>query len=1011
MNERGIVEAARSKPTAAEQTAYLDEACAGDAALRQRVESLLHTQETSSISAEGQGGAHPAPDVTSAFDSATDVQEDAGAGRPGPSETAAEPTLAPEAARPEQDLAFLEPSEQPNSLGRLAHYEIRQVLGKGGFGTVLKAFDEKLCRLVAIKVLGAQLAGNPTARKRFVREARAAAAVRDEHVVKVYDVEERPRPYLVMEYVDGPTLQDLVDRDGALPVELVLRIGAQVAHGLASAHRQGQVHRDIKPANILLARDEGATTKPEATVPPAGPSLTTAQRHLRFVAKITDFGLARAIDDVSLTQSGVIAGTPMYMSPEQARGEPVDHRSDLFSLGSVLYTLCAGQPPFRAASTLGVLKRVCDDTLRPLGEVNPSVPSWLAAIVGKLQQKGPADRIQTADELAELLEQGLAHLRDSAAPPPWVDFPLPAEAMKTPSARKPGLAHLPMWQWALGVGLIGVILGVGGLLVYPLVFPGQSGLSPSGPGALVPAGPGQRMGPNGRAGANIDPATIAEIERALEQGNLHDATVSARALTEREPNDAAAHLTLGMLLALQENLDEAAVAFRRASELAPDAFMAHSFLGLILVQQGKVEEAVTVLRRANELHPGNAEIQQALAKAERLVSAQANLDRFLKNEYAPGSTDERLALASLCVTRRLYRTAVRLYSDAFAADPRVAEDLNSGNRYNAACCAAQGGAGQGPEATALDDGEKARLRKQARDWLRADLTAIVARSKEAQNPTARRAFSTLQHWQGDPDLAGIRDEATLRTLPAAESQECRQLWEEVEKVQVSLEPKATASVRIRAAVRRADWPGVKALLTQSLEANPANHDHWCYAADLAAFRGEVEEYARCRAQLLQRYGQTSDPIIAERTAKACLVLPPDPDILAQVERLADRAVEHGETGHWIAPYAQFVRGFAEYRRGNYEAAEAWLQKALRVRAKDWVVAVPAQLVLAMTQHQRGQAKVARETLAQAITFLNTKATNASEPALGPNWPDWLAYQVIRREAEALIEGKKDVPRP
>src|SRR5262249_40494461 len=136
--------------------------------------------------------------------------------------------------------------------------------------------------------------------------------------------------------------------------------------------------------------------------------------------KITDFGLARAVDDASLTQTGVIAGTPQYMAPEQARGETVDHRADLFSLGSVLYALCAGRPPFRASTTMAVLKRVCEETPRPLREINPETPEWLAAIIEKLHAKNPADRFQSAQEIADLLGRCLAHVQQPG------QFPLAA---------------------------------------------------------------------------------------------------------------------------------------------------------------------------------------------------------------------------------------------------------------------------------------------------------------------------------------------------------------------------------------------------------------------------------------------------------------------------------------------------------------------------------------------------------------------------------------------------------
>jgi WD40 repeat protein len=195
-----------------------------------------------------------------------------------------------------------------------------------------------------------------------------------------------------MQFIDGPTLQAKLDRTGPPPVKEVLRIGFQVAAGLAAAHAHGLVHRDVKPANILL---ENGVER----------------------VKITDFGLARAVDDASLTQSGVIAGTPTYMSPEQANGTKVDQRSDLFSLGSVLYTLCAGHVPFRADTTMAVLQRVCYDTPRPVREVNADIPGWLEAIIARLHAKDPAGRFQTAAEVAELLGRHLAHLQQPSDPP------------------------------------------------------------------------------------------------------------------------------------------------------------------------------------------------------------------------------------------------------------------------------------------------------------------------------------------------------------------------------------------------------------------------------------------------------------------------------------------------------------------------------------------------------------------------------------------------------------------
>lgn len=318
-------------------------------------------------------------------------------------------------------LNFLDPSADPEKLGRLGAYEVESVIGRGGMGIVLKAFDTALNRHVAIKVLAAELATSGAARRRFARESQAAAAVAHEHVVAIHAVDNSGKlPFLVMPYIPGKSLQERLDESGPLEIKEVLRIGLQAASGLAAAHAQGLVHRDIKPANILL---ENGIER----------------------VRITDFGLARAVDDASQTQSGFIAGTPQYMAPEQARGEPVDHRADLFSLGSVMYAMCTGRPPFRAETTFAVLRRICEDTPRPLRETNPDVPGWLQAIISKLHARDPVNRFQTAAEVASLLEKYLAHLQQPGTCP-LPDFYRSTETWKHRLQRMP--TRLALWSGA-----------------------------------------------------------------------------------------------------------------------------------------------------------------------------------------------------------------------------------------------------------------------------------------------------------------------------------------------------------------------------------------------------------------------------------------------------------------------------------------------------------------------------------------------------------------------------------
>jgi hypothetical protein len=300
-----------------------------------------------------------------------------------------------EALQEPADLSFLQRSDRTGVLGRLGPYEVIEVIGQGGMGIVLKALEPALQRLVAIKVLDPTLAGSATARRRFTREARAVASIRHENVVAVYGVDEMEGlPYLVMQYIAGESLQERLDRAGPLALEEVVHLGLQTACGLAAAHARGLIHRDIKPANLLL--EEGTER-----------------------VKITDFGLARGVHDIGLTLNGVVAGTPAYMAPEQARGEPVDHRGDLFSLGSVLYAACTGVAPF-GGTTLDVLRQVSEQTPTPLRSLRPDVPMWLETLITKLMAKNPAERWQSASEVAAVLKHSASPDRQKPrALQPW----------------------------------------------------------------------------------------------------------------------------------------------------------------------------------------------------------------------------------------------------------------------------------------------------------------------------------------------------------------------------------------------------------------------------------------------------------------------------------------------------------------------------------------------------------------------------------------------------------------
>jgi serine/threonine protein kinase/formylglycine-generating enzyme required for sulfatase activity len=400
MTEREIFLAVLDLPDPAARAQYLDGACGGDPARRARIESLLLSHDAADSFLDNPAVNPPAPDPLA-------TQELGGAATPNG-----------DANEADADLMFLAPPRRADSLGRLGHYEMIQVLGRGGFGIVFRAFDETLQRVVAVKVMAPQIATLSPARKRFLREAQSSAQVRHENVVQVYEVGEQPLPYLAMEFIPGETLQQKLDRTGPLEVSEVLRVGRQIAEGLSAAHACDLIHRDIKPANVLI---EG------------GPQ----QR-----VKITDFGLARAADDASISQSGIIAGTPMFMAPEQALGHKIDQRADLFSLGSVLYQMASGRPPFRAPSALAVLKRVAEETPRPIPEIIPETPAWLCAIIAKLHAKNPDDRFQSAREIADVLADCEAQLKAHAKIKDFSRIP-------RGKPRRSGL-----WKWAASAAVL-----------------------------------------------------------------------------------------------------------------------------------------------------------------------------------------------------------------------------------------------------------------------------------------------------------------------------------------------------------------------------------------------------------------------------------------------------------------------------------------------------------------------------------------------------------------------------
>src|SRR5579862_7202597 len=314
-------------------------------------------------------------------------------------------------------------SDDPLIGKELGHCTLQRKLGQGGMGAVYLAHHPGLNKAVAFKVLPGDLASTPEFRERFIREARLAARLEHPNVVQVFDVGyEQGVHYISMQYIEGKSLDAVLKERKKLSIGEALSTTKRVAAALAAAAKLGIVHRDIKPHNILISKDG--------------------------VVKVADFGLAKDEDaNRSISEPGVVMGTPYYMSPEQAKGEKVDHRSDLFSLGATLYHMLTGKRLFDGGSPVSiVMKQASLEEPIPARQLEPSIPAPVDAFLTKLLQKDPAQRFQSADEVIRALDalKGPAGHATAIAPVP------------TPPKRKAAIVALPV----AGILVVGIVLGL-----------------------------------------------------------------------------------------------------------------------------------------------------------------------------------------------------------------------------------------------------------------------------------------------------------------------------------------------------------------------------------------------------------------------------------------------------------------------------------------------------------------------------------------------------------------------
>ncbi len=379
---------------------------------------------------------------------ATPADGRAAASAPPPADSAAFATVYNDVRRPSHP--FLRPPVEADEIGRLGSYRVLRLLGQGGMGFVFHAEDAALRRPVALKVMRPELDQDEDGLERFLREARLMASIKHDHLVTVYQVGQEGRlPYLAMELLQGESLDHWMKQSRKVSVSDVLRLSREIVSGLAVIHRHGLIHRDVKPANIWLEKPGGRV-------------------------KILDFGLARvAKDEARLTQPGMVLGTPAFMAPEQARGETVDARGDLFSVGCILYELASGTRPFEAPTTMAALTALAVKDPQPLHELRSSLPRDLSDLIMQLLAKDPARRPESAQVVLARLRKIEARL---AARPASVSAsatrrePPPRPKTRT-RMKKAKPTDRPWLTKALVIGLpLLAVLTIGSALLVPAVF-------------------------------------------------------------------------------------------------------------------------------------------------------------------------------------------------------------------------------------------------------------------------------------------------------------------------------------------------------------------------------------------------------------------------------------------------------------------------------------------------------------------------------------------------------------
>jgi serine/threonine-protein kinase len=922
----------------------------------------------------------------------------------------------------EAELLALFPTVHPDSgaddpasgrpgaeLPRVPGYEVQAELGRGGMGVVYKARHLRLGRAVALKMLLAGAYASPDELARFQREAEAVAALHHVNVVQIYDVGDyEGQPYFTMEFVEGGSLAEKL-AGTPLPVRPAAALVATLAGAVQAAHQGGILHRDLKPGNILLTADG--------------------------TPKITDFGLARKLDQAGLTRTGTTLGTPSYMAPEQARGNPdaVAPAADLYALGAILYEMLTGRPPFCAETVAETLLQVLSQDPVPPSRLNASVPRDLETICCKCLHKEPKLRYSTAAAVADDLNRYLRGEAIAARPEGRL------ERLARRVRRKPVLSAALAASTLFAVALFGCGLWLiseraaaarkdeaervateraADEDLREMVRLLKESSWPEARAALERAK--VRLGDRGSDAlrCRLDQgARNLELARQLEKHHLDLDLVSFGGIAYA-PRAAQGYEKTFREAGLGQVHDDAeAVAERiRASNIRTALVAALDHWSTTSTDQGRRSWLLNVARRADRDATGwrgrarDPDVRKHDGALARLIETAPVTDRngslllavglllradspeqerFLKRiqKAHPGDVWVNLKLGNVVFNMGKHKEAAGYFQAALALRPGAAIIHCSLGVALLATGRSEEALEHLRQAVDLD-----RPTSPFRSTLGLALSGL-GRHDEAIKQL-RMALRCQPNTSQLHKALGFSLEARGRHVEALAAR----------RRAVELDPKDTDNQKELRAIlmRQGRLDEARVAWQTALKANPPEHAAWYGYAEFCLFLGHQDDYRQARQALLARFAATVDPYIAERTARACLLLPTSGAELRQAVALGERAAAADRSKYRPSyPYFLFVQGLAEYRQGQFDRAIATMRGAA-----SRVLGPAPRLVLAMALHRNGQAAQARKTLAAAVLAYDWRANQVRDQ-------DGWIYHVLRREAErmmlpnmpAFLEGK------